>query len=196
MKFWSVEREQLLCVTDSLEVTFYHMESLSFDSYVIYPLWFALKPRVVRRVYSWFLWFYFRFCTVSIHWKYRLLYIKSCFYRWVTESPHFTILYLQYFTSHSTQQAFIIHNNNPNHFVNSCLSALSRSQDGSGNGSSSSSPLDQRFLLKWSVPLSFVEVLEFGSSEDMADSNHYLTPHSGEKVVINAKPSMNHSVTL
>uniref|UniRef100_A0A3Q1GBP7 Rho guanine nucleotide exchange factor 10 n=1 Tax=Acanthochromis polyacanthus TaxID=80966 RepID=A0A3Q1GBP7_9TELE len=50
-------------------------------------------------------------------------------------------------------------------------------------------PLDQKFLLKWSVPLSFVEVLEFGSSEDMADSSRYPAPHSGEKVVINAKPN-------
>uniref|UniRef100_A0A3Q3W2T0 Rho guanine nucleotide exchange factor 10 n=1 Tax=Mola mola TaxID=94237 RepID=A0A3Q3W2T0_MOLML len=49
--------------------------------------------------------------------------------------------------------------------------------------------LDQKFLLKWSVPVSFVEMLEFGSSEDMADNSHYLTPHSGEKVVINAKPN-------
>lgn len=72
------------------------------------------------------------------------------------------------------------------------LAAVSRCQDGSGNGSSNTQ-LDQRFLLKWSVPLSFVEVLEFGSSEDMADSSHYPTPHSGEKVVINAKPSMNRS---
>uniref|UniRef100_A0A3B4YL55 Rho guanine nucleotide exchange factor 10 n=1 Tax=Seriola lalandi dorsalis TaxID=1841481 RepID=A0A3B4YL55_SERLL len=46
-----------------------------------------------------------------------------------------------------------------------------------------------KFLLKWSVPLSFVEVLEFGSSEDMADNSRYPTPHSGEKVVINAKPN-------
>lgn len=77
----------------------------------------------------------------------------------------------------------------------SSLSALSRCHDGSGSVSGNA-PLDQKFLLKWSVPLSFVEVLEFGSSEDMADSSHYQTPHSGEKVVINAKPSMNHSVTL
>ncbi|XP_076017780.1 rho guanine nucleotide exchange factor 10 isoform X2 [Genypterus blacodes] len=63
-------------------------------------------------------------------------------------------------------------------------------QDGSGSGSvSGSAPLDQRFLLKWSVPLSFVEVVEFGSSEDMADNSRYPTPHSGEKVVINAKPN-------
>uniref|UniRef100_A0A3Q2P7T8 Rho guanine nucleotide exchange factor 10 n=1 Tax=Fundulus heteroclitus TaxID=8078 RepID=A0A3Q2P7T8_FUNHE len=55
---------------------------------------------------------------------------------------------------------------------------------GSGNA-----PLDQRFLLKWSVPLSFVEVLEFGSSEEMVDNSRYPAPHSGEKVVINAKPN-------
>ncbi|XP_076155677.1 rho guanine nucleotide exchange factor 10 isoform X1 [Alosa pseudoharengus] len=47
----------------------------------------------------------------------------------------------------------------------------------------------QKFLLKWSVPLSFVEVLEFGSSEDMGDAGRFPTPHSGEKVVINAKPN-------
>uniref|UniRef100_A0A673ADR9 Rho guanine nucleotide exchange factor 10 n=1 Tax=Sphaeramia orbicularis TaxID=375764 RepID=A0A673ADR9_9TELE len=51
------------------------------------------------------------------------------------------------------------------------------------------SNLDQKFLLKWSVPLNFVEVLEFGSSEDMADNSRYPAPHSGEKVVINAKPN-------
>ncbi|XP_056151253.1 rho guanine nucleotide exchange factor 10 isoform X2 [Lampris incognitus] len=62
------------------------------------------------------------------------------------------------------------------------------SQDGSGSGSSSA-PLGQKFLLKWSVPLSLVEVLEFGSSEDMADNSRYPTAHSGERVVINAKPS-------
>uniref|UniRef100_A0A674N8P9 Rho guanine nucleotide exchange factor 10 n=1 Tax=Takifugu rubripes TaxID=31033 RepID=A0A674N8P9_TAKRU len=50
-------------------------------------------------------------------------------------------------------------------------------------------PHDQKFLLKWSVPLNFVEILEFGSSEDMADNSHYPAPHSGEKVVINAKPN-------
>ncbi|XP_054469736.1 rho guanine nucleotide exchange factor 10 isoform X2 [Anoplopoma fimbria] len=61
-------------------------------------------------------------------------------------------------------------------------------QDGSGSGSGNAPP-DQKFLLKWSVPLSFVEVLEFGSSEDMADSSRFPTSHSGEKVVINAKPN-------
>nr|XP_040055874.1 rho guanine nucleotide exchange factor 10 isoform X2 [Gasterosteus aculeatus aculeatus] len=65
-----------------------------------------------------------------------------------------------------------------------CATANVRCPDGSGNV-----PLDQKFLLKWSVPLSFVEVLEFGSSEDMADSSRYPASHSGEKVVINAKPN-------
>ncbi|KAM9841978.1 rho guanine nucleotide exchange factor 10 [Aulostomus maculatus] len=68
-----------------------------------------------------------------------------------------------------------------------CATPNIRCQDGSGSGSGNA-PVDQRFLLKWSVPLSFVEVLEFGSSEDMADTR-YPAPHSGEKVVINAKPN-------
>ncbi|XP_041828078.1 rho guanine nucleotide exchange factor 10 isoform X2 [Melanotaenia boesemani] len=69
-----------------------------------------------------------------------------------------------------------------------CATPNIRCQDGSGSGSGNA-PVDQKFLLKWSVPLSFVEVLEFGSSEDMADSGRYPAPHSGEKVVINAKPN-------
>ncbi|XP_061824656.1 rho guanine nucleotide exchange factor 10 isoform X2 [Nerophis lumbriciformis] len=69
-----------------------------------------------------------------------------------------------------------------------CATANIRCQDGNGSGGGGA-PLDQRFLLKWSVPLNFVEVLEFGSSEDMPDNNRYPAPHSGEKVVINAKPN-------
>ncbi|XP_068577726.1 rho guanine nucleotide exchange factor 10 isoform X2 [Cebidichthys violaceus] len=69
-----------------------------------------------------------------------------------------------------------------------CATPNIRCQDGSGSVGGNA-PLDQKFLLKWSVPLSFVEVLEFGSSEDMADNSHYPTSHSGEKVVINAKPN-------
>uniref|UniRef100_A0A672IDX9 Rho guanine nucleotide exchange factor 10 n=1 Tax=Salarias fasciatus TaxID=181472 RepID=A0A672IDX9_SALFA len=68
--------------------------------------------------------------------------------------------------------------------LNDVLMCATPNIRGSGNA-----PPDQKFLLKWSVPLSFVEVLEFGSSEDMADSSRYPAPHSGEKVVINAKPS-------
>ncbi|XP_074548337.1 rho guanine nucleotide exchange factor 10 isoform X2 [Halichoeres trimaculatus] len=69
-----------------------------------------------------------------------------------------------------------------------CATPNIRFQDGSGSGNGNV-PLDQKFLLKWSVPLSFVEVLEFGSSEDVAENSHYPAPHSGEKVVINAKPN-------
>ncbi|KAM8916428.1 rho guanine nucleotide exchange factor 10 isoform 2-T2 [Spinachia spinachia] len=67
-----------------------------------------------------------------------------------------------------------------------CATANIRCQDGSG---SANAPPDQKFLLKWSVPLSFVEVLEFGSSEDMADNSRHPASHSGEKVVVNAKPN-------
>ncbi|KAM9707401.1 rho guanine nucleotide exchange factor 10 isoform 2-T3 [Menidia menidia] len=69
-----------------------------------------------------------------------------------------------------------------------CATPNIRCQDGSGSGSGSA-PLDQKFLLKWSVPLSFVDVVEFGSCEDMVDNTRYPAPHSGEKVVINAKPN-------
>ncbi|XP_026999892.1 rho guanine nucleotide exchange factor 10 isoform X1 [Tachysurus fulvidraco] len=50
-------------------------------------------------------------------------------------------------------------------------------------------PSGQRFLLKWSVPLSLVELVEFGASEEMGDSAPFPAPHSGEKVVINAMPN-------
>uniref|UniRef100_A0A8C7JWU3 Rho guanine nucleotide exchange factor 10 n=1 Tax=Oncorhynchus kisutch TaxID=8019 RepID=A0A8C7JWU3_ONCKI len=61
------------------------------------------------------------------------------------------------------------------------------SVDGSGSGNV---PPGQKFLLKWSVPLSFVDVVEFGSSEDMGDNSRFTPqPHSGEKVVVNAKPN-------
>ncbi|XP_057715226.1 rho guanine nucleotide exchange factor 10 isoform X2 [Corythoichthys intestinalis] len=67
-----------------------------------------------------------------------------------------------------------------------CATPNIRCQDSSGSGGT---PLDQRFLLKWSVPLSHVEALEFGSSEDIPDTTRYPASHSGEKVVINAKPN-------
>lgn len=44
-------------------------------------------------------------------------------------------------------------------------------------------------MLKWSVPLSLVDVVEFGSSEEAADGGRYVPPHSGENVVINARPN-------
>ncbi|ROJ78857.1 Rho guanine nucleotide exchange factor 10 [Anabarilius grahami] len=61
------------------------------------------------------------------------------------------------------------------------------SQDGVSVGGEGV-PSGQRFLLKWSVPLSLVEVVEFGSSEEMGDSR-FPPLHSGDKVVINAKPN-------
>lgn len=73
---------------------------------------------------------------------------------------------------------------------------LRSSQDGGSVGAGGESPpTGQRFLLKWSVPLSLVEVVEFGSSEEMGDSARFSPSHSGEKVVINAKPSMLHKET-
>nr|XP_055028117.1 rho guanine nucleotide exchange factor 10 isoform X1 [Misgurnus anguillicaudatus]XP_055028118.1 rho guanine nucleotide exchange factor 10 isoform X1 [Misgurnus anguillicaudatus] len=64
------------------------------------------------------------------------------------------------------------------------------SQEGVNVGAASEGlPTGQRFLLKWSVPLSFVEVVEFGSSEEMGDTGRFPPTHSGEKVVINAKPN-------
>ncbi|XP_016384556.1 rho guanine nucleotide exchange factor 10-like isoform X1 [Sinocyclocheilus rhinocerous] len=63
------------------------------------------------------------------------------------------------------------------------------SQDGVNVGAGGEGvPSGQRFLLKWSVPLSLVEVVEFGSSEEMGDSR-FPPSHSGDKFVINAKPS-------
>ncbi|XP_067224058.1 rho guanine nucleotide exchange factor 10 isoform X5 [Chanodichthys erythropterus] len=63
------------------------------------------------------------------------------------------------------------------------------SQDGVSVGAGGEGvPSGQRFLLKWSVPLSLVEVVEFGSSEEMGDSR-FPPLHSGDKVVINAKPN-------
>ena len=37
------------------------------------------------------------------------------------------------------------------------------------------------------------DVVEFGSSDDMVDASRFPAPHSGEKVVINAKPSMDYN---
>uniref|UniRef100_UPI00398F5843 rho guanine nucleotide exchange factor 10 isoform X1 n=1 Tax=Pristiophorus japonicus TaxID=55135 RepID=UPI00398F5843 len=50
-------------------------------------------------------------------------------------------------------------------------------------------PSGLRYLLKWSVPLKQVEVVEFGNSEDLAEKSRFTPPHSGEKILISAKPS-------
>ncbi|XP_046874447.1 rho guanine nucleotide exchange factor 10 isoform X1 [Hypomesus transpacificus] len=76
-----------------------------------------------------------------------------------------------------------------------CATPIIRCGQDAGSGSGSvgaaggSTPQGQKFVLKWSVPLSFVDVVEFGSSDDMVDASRFPAPHSGEKVVINAKPS-------
>uniref|UniRef100_A0A8C7CHT0 Rho guanine nucleotide exchange factor 10 n=1 Tax=Oncorhynchus kisutch TaxID=8019 RepID=A0A8C7CHT0_ONCKI len=69
--------------------------------------------------------------------------------------------------------------------LNDVLMCATPNVRGSGNAA-----LGQKFLLKWSVPLNFVDVVEFGSSEDMGDNSRFTPqPHSGEKVIINAKPN-------
>ncbi|XP_063039605.1 rho guanine nucleotide exchange factor 10 isoform X2 [Engraulis encrasicolus] len=68
-----------------------------------------------------------------------------------------------------------------------CATPNARSPQEGGGGVAPTS--GQKYLLKWSVPLNLMEVLEFGSSEEMGDAGRFPTPHSGEKVVINAKPN-------
>lgn len=143
--------------------------------YMLQPLWFVAKRKVMKR-------FYFKFFLL-LSWDWRLL---------LTVLSHSTIG--AQLTSCRTEDIEYLTFVSWMWVVCQLLwPALSRCPEGSGN-SNSNAPLDQKFLLKWSVPLSFVDILEFGSSEDMADSSHYPAPHSGEKVVINAKPSTNHSL--
>ncbi|NWI16715.1 ARHGA factor, partial [Crypturellus soui] len=46
----------------------------------------------------------------------------------------------------------------------------------------------QRYLLKWSVPLGQVEVIEYGSSEGQGENCRFPPPHSTESI-INSKPN-------
>ncbi|XP_069707645.1 rho guanine nucleotide exchange factor 10 isoform X3 [Phaenicophaeus curvirostris] len=46
-----------------------------------------------------------------------------------------------------------------------------------------------RYLLKWSVPLGQVEVIEYGSSESQGENCRFPPQHSAENVVINTKPN-------
>ncbi|KAK6488977.1 rho guanine nucleotide exchange factor 10-like isoform X1 [Huso huso] len=50
-------------------------------------------------------------------------------------------------------------------------------------------PHGQKYLLKWSVPLSHVDVVEFGGNEERGENSRHPAQHSGEKVVLHAKPS-------
>ncbi|XP_064364608.1 rho guanine nucleotide exchange factor 10 isoform X4 [Dromaius novaehollandiae] len=47
----------------------------------------------------------------------------------------------------------------------------------------------QRYLLKWSVPLGQVEVIEYGSSEGQGENCRFPPQHSAESVIINSKPN-------
>lgn len=47
----------------------------------------------------------------------------------------------------------------------------------------------QRYLLKWSVPLGQVEVIEYGSSEGQGENCRFPPQHSPENVIVNVKPS-------
>ncbi|XP_035398864.1 rho guanine nucleotide exchange factor 10 isoform X7 [Cygnus atratus] len=47
----------------------------------------------------------------------------------------------------------------------------------------------QRYLLKWSVPLGQVEVIEYGSSEGQGENCRFPPQHSAENVIINSKPN-------
>ncbi|OCT80592.1 rho guanine nucleotide exchange factor 10 isoform X1 [Xenopus laevis] len=66
-----------------------------------------------------------------------------------------------------------------------CATANARS---SVEGSSAVTT-NQKYLLKWSVPLSHVEVIEYGESEDQGDQTLYSSLHVAEKVVVSSKPN-------
>ncbi|XP_072912869.1 rho guanine nucleotide exchange factor 10 isoform X3 [Hemitrygon akajei] len=66
-----------------------------------------------------------------------------------------------------------------------CATVSSRPQHDSSGAVSSG----LRYLLKWSVPLKQVEVVEFRNSEDLAEKNRFVPPHPGEKIVISTKPN-------
>ncbi|XP_073192315.1 rho guanine nucleotide exchange factor 10 isoform X8 [Lepidochelys kempii] len=46
-----------------------------------------------------------------------------------------------------------------------------------------------RYLLKWSVPLGQVEVIEYGSSEGSGENCRFPPQHSAENVIVNVKPN-------
>ncbi|KAJ6665917.1 hypothetical protein lerEdw1_001389 [Lerista edwardsae] len=47
----------------------------------------------------------------------------------------------------------------------------------------------QRYLLKWSVPLGHVDVIEYGSSDGQGENCRFPPQHSSENIVVNAKPN-------
>ncbi|XP_023663548.2 rho guanine nucleotide exchange factor 10 isoform X1 [Paramormyrops kingsleyae] len=73
--------------------------------------------------------------------------------------------------------------------LNDVLMCATANVRGSQDSGSAGAPAWQKFLLKWSIPLSLVDVVEFGSSEDVGDSGRLPPPHSVEKLVISTKPN-------
>ncbi|CAH2248535.1 rho guanine nucleotide exchange factor 10 isoform X1 [Pelobates cultripes] len=65
-----------------------------------------------------------------------------------------------------------------------CATANARSSTEGSNMLTS-----QKYLLKWSVPLGHVDVIEYGESEEHGDQPRFSPMHSAEKVVICAKPN-------
>ncbi|XP_066468484.1 rho guanine nucleotide exchange factor 10 isoform X2 [Tiliqua scincoides] len=47
----------------------------------------------------------------------------------------------------------------------------------------------QRYLLKWSVPLGHVDVIEYGSSDGQGENCRFPPQHSSENIVVNATPN-------
>ncbi|XP_048353626.1 rho guanine nucleotide exchange factor 10 isoform X4 [Sphaerodactylus townsendi] len=54
---------------------------------------------------------------------------------------------------------------------------------------SSSIVTGQKYLLKWSVPLGHVEVIEYGSNDGQGENCRFPPQHSSENIVVNAKPN-------
>ncbi|XP_069830630.1 rho guanine nucleotide exchange factor 10 isoform X2 [Dendropsophus ebraccatus] len=59
-----------------------------------------------------------------------------------------------------------------------CATANARSSTEGSNMATS-----QKYLLKWSVPLGHVEVIEYGESEDQVNQSRFSSLHAAEKVV-------------
>lgn len=47
----------------------------------------------------------------------------------------------------------------------------------------------QRYLLKWSVPLGHVDVIEYGNNDGQGENCRFPPQHTSENIVVNAKPS-------
>ncbi|XP_029451616.1 rho guanine nucleotide exchange factor 10 isoform X2 [Rhinatrema bivittatum] len=66
-----------------------------------------------------------------------------------------------------------------------CAKVNARSSQESSDIASAS----QRYLLKWSVPLGHVEVIEYGSSEEQGENHRYPPQHVAEKIAVNTPPN-------